>query len=275
MKQIITKYLYLATVRLICLLLVLPILFTPLNFVFKGIVLIDAQAADTLSGGISYNYLPSGNSYNDLTNYSWYLPWGGSNRSLYDTALTAALLNLIKQGKIDIKNGQFVFVTVSNKVSLKVPIYRQYNSKWKNVKIGTKTIGQVGCLTTCLAMKYSYHMNTNTTPDKMKQKLRYSNNSLIWSSITKYGYTYTQKYNTKLTQGIMKTIYNQLKNGKPVIIGGKSGTSQHWVIITGYNGNSATSLSSSNFSIIDPGSNKRTTLDAFLKYRSTIQRLIY
>ena len=165
--------------------------------------------------------------------------------------------------------------TTKGTVTLKVPVYRQYN--YPKVYIGTKTIKEIGCTTCCLAMKYSYQTGKATPPDKMKSKLSYSNNSIIWSSVTKHGYTVTGQYNTKITNNIMKLIYTQLKNNKPVIVGGipsASSTKQHWIIVTGYKGNT-TNFSASGFTIIDPNSSSRTALQAFLNYKPYIYRIIY
>ena len=166
----------------------------------------------------------------------------------------------------------------SVKISLSVPVFRQYDVNWKNVKIGTKTIGQIGCTTTCLAMKYSYHTGNRTTPDVMKGKLKYSNNDLIWSSVTKLGYSVSGAYNSKLTNNIMSTIYKQLKSGRPVIVGGRTAStsgSQHWVVVTAYKGNSATSFKASDFTIIDPNNSGRTTLQQFMNYKPYVYRLVY
>ena len=165
--------------------------------------------------------------------------------------------------------------TSSAKVSLNVTYYMQTDSRWSGTRIGTKTIGQIGCLTTAIAMKYSYHTKTSTNPAQMKNKLRYSNNDLYWSSVTNLGYTVSGEYNTKITNSMMSLIYSKLKAGRPVVIGGKSGSSQHWVIITGYTGTSTSSFSASNFKILDPANSNRTTLQAFLNYRPTVMRLVY
>lgn len=93
-------------------------------------------------------------------------------------------------------------VTTKNcnaKITLKVPNYKQYDSRWANVYIDTKTIGQVGCTTTCLAMKYSYQTGTTTYPNAMMKKLTYSGNNVVWSSVNRLGYTVSSAYNTKMT----------------------------------------------------------------------------
>lgn len=144
-----------------------------------------------------------------------------------------------------------------SKVSLSVPSFKQTDSRWANVKIGSsgKTIAQIGCVTTAIAMMESYRTGTTIYPDAMSKKLSYSTT----------GNVYWPSHYTVVTSssGYLSGIYNQLKNGKPVLFGAKksSGT-QHWVVITGYTGGS--SLTASGFTINDPGSNSRTTLQQFL-----------
>lgn len=166
-------------------------------------------------------------------------------------------------------------------VKLNVPLYKQSDSRWKNVYIGTKTIGAVGCTTTSIAMVYSYNSGKTVYPDAMRKMLKYSNNDLYWSSISKVGLT-SKAYNCSLSNSMMSTIYSKLKAGRPVIIGAKTanGGSQHWVVITGYTGTSSTSFSSADFTINDPGYQNCNTLKAFLANgsgadRTKIIRIIY
>jgi hypothetical protein len=161
-------------------------------------------------------------------------------------------------------------------VSLNVPSYKQYDSRWKNQKIGNHTIGKIGCVLTSCAMKYSYQTGTETYPTTMKGKLRFSNNDLIWSSLGNVGFSYTGAYNCNINNSIMTTIYQKLKVGKPVIIGGKSSSGgTHYVVVTGYNGTSATSFKVSNFTINDPNSSSRTTLGQFVSSYPKILHLVY
>lgn len=142
-------------------------------------------------------------------------------------------------------------------VSLSVPSYKQTDSRWANVKIGTsgKTIAQIGCATTAIAMIESYRSGKTVYPDAMSKKLSYSSSgSVYWPSDYKA---------VTSSAGYLAKIYNQLKSGKPVLFGAKNsyGT-QHWVVITGYQG--ADSLSPSGFIINDPGYSVRKTLQQFL-----------
>ena len=178
-------------------------------------------------------------------------------------------------------NGKTCAVTVTvkgngAKISLKVPSYKQTDSRWCGTYIGNKTIGKIGCLLTSISMKYSFHTGTNTYPNAMKSKLKFVNNDLYWSSISSLGYLYTKDYNTGITGSVMSVIYSKLKEGKPVIIGGKkSNGSTHWVTITGYKGTNANSFSSSDFIINDPNSSSRITLNQFLGVYPTLLKLIY
>ena len=97
----------------------------------------------------------------------------------------------------------------SRSISLNVGLLKQKDSRWANVKVGTKTIGQIGCLITSLTMKYNYQNKTNITPATMRNKLKFSNNDLIWNSVSNLGYTINSSYNnSKLNNASMGVIYN-------------------------------------------------------------------
>lgn len=156
------------------------------------------------------------------------------------------------------------------KISLSVPSYKQTDARWKNVTIGTEggTIGTIGCTTTALAMTESYRTGNTVTPLNMRNKLSYNaSGSLYWPA----------NYNTELvtSSNYLSRIYAALSEGKPVVFGANStGGKQHWVVVTGHTANSA-SLSDKNFTINDPGSNKRTTLKAFLDEYQKVYKIAY
>ncbi len=155
-----------------------------------------------------------------------------------------------------------------SKVSLNVPSFKQTDSRWASVQIGTsgKTISQIGCTTTAIAMMESYRTGTTIYPDAMSKKLSYSSSgNVYWPS----NYTVVTS-----SSGYLSKIYEKLKEGKPVLFGAKksSGT-QHWVVITGFTGGS--SISASNFTINDPGSNSRTTLQQLLNEYPTFYKYFY
>lgn len=142
-------------------------------------------------------------------------------------------------------------------ISLNVPSYKQADSRWASVKIGTsgQSIGRIGCATTGIAMIESYRTRQTIYPDAMSKKLNYTaSGSVYWPS------NYTPVTNNL---GYLDAIYEQLKAGKPVLFGARtSAGGQHWVVITGYTGGDT--LSAVNFAINDPGSNTRTNLQQFL-----------
>lgn len=155
-----------------------------------------------------------------------------------------------------------------SKVSLNVPSFKQTDFRWASVQIGTsgKTISQIGCTTTAIAMMESYRTGTTIYPDAMSKKLSYSSSgNVYWPS----NYTVVTS-----SSGYLSKIYEKLKEGKPVLFGAKksSGT-QHWVVITGFTGGS--SISASNFTINDPGSNSRTTLQQLLDEYPTFYKYFY
>ncbi len=142
----------------------------------------------------------------------------------------------------------------STAVSLSVPSFKQTDSRWANVTIGSsgKTIRDIGCATTAIAMMESYRTGTTIYPDAMSKKLTYtSSGSVYWPS-----------HYTVVTNYSLNSILSLLRQGKPVLLGAKNSYGgQHWVVVTGFTGGSVTAA---NFTINDPGSNTRTTLQAFL-----------
>ena len=155
-----------------------------------------------------------------------------------------------------------------SKITLKVPSYKQTDSRWANVKIGSsgKTIAQIGCVTTGIAMMESYRTDTTIYPDAMSKKLSYSSSgNVYWPSHFKA---------VTSSSGYLNKIYEKLKEGKPVLFGAKksSGT-QHWVVITGYNGGST--LTASGFIINDPATSRRTNLQQLLNEYPTFYKYFY
>jgi len=141
-------------------------------------------------------------------------------------------------------------------VQLSVPSFKQTDSRWANVTIGTsgKTMAKIGCATTAIAMMESCRTGSHITPDAMAKKLTYtSSGSVYWPS----------HYTTVTSSsGYLNKILGLLQQGKPVLFGAKNnyGT-QHWVVVTGFTGGS---IAAANFTIHDPGSATRTTLQQFL-----------
>jgi uncharacterized protein YgiM (DUF1202 family) len=151
-------------------------------------------------------------------------------------------------------------------IALSVPSYKQTDSRWSQIVIaGTgRTIGQIGCATTALAMTQSYRTGTVITPDAMAKTLSYtSGGSLYWPSDYAVGDALS-----------LSGLYEKLRQGIPVIVGGRTSSgSTHFVVVTGYKGGNT--LVSSGFTINDPGSNTRTTLSAFLGVYPSMYRCVY
>lgn len=160
------------------------------------------------------------------------------------------------------------YLTTGNTaVSLSVPSFKQTDSRWANVKIGSsgKTIAQIGCATTAIAMMESYRTKTTIYPNAMAKKLSYtSSGSVYWPS---------NFVAVTSSSGYLNKIYSYLKQGKPVMLGAKNSYgSQHWVVITGFKGGTLTEAS---FTINDPGSKTRTTLKQFLSSYPTFYKYFY
>lgn len=153
-------------------------------------------------------------------------------------------------------------------IRLSVPSFKQNDSRWASVKIGTsgKTISQIGCATTAIAMMESYRTGKTVYPDAMSKQLKYtSGGSVYWPS---HYVTVTN------TSGYLSSVYNLLRQGKPVLLGAKNAAGgQHWVVITGFTGGST--LRADGFTINDPGSNTRTNLQQFLNIYPTLYKYFY
>ncbi len=155
-----------------------------------------------------------------------------------------------------------------NAVKLNVPSFKQTDSRWANVTLGSsgQTIGRIGCATTAIAMLESYRTGTTIYPNTMAKKLSY----------TSGGAVYWPSHYTVITSssGYLSKIYNLLKAGKPVLIGAKkSNGSQHYVVITGVKATAA--LTTSSFYINDPGSDTRTTLNQFFSVYPNFYKMMH
>lgn len=153
-------------------------------------------------------------------------------------------------------------------VSLGVPNFKQTDSRWSGTPVGEsgKTMAQIGCATTAIAMMESYRTGTTIYPDAMSKQLSYTpSGSVYWPA---HYATVTS------SSGYLSAIYNQLKAGKPVLFGAtNSYGKQHWVVITGYTGGNT--LSPAGFTIQDPGTYSRTTLQQFLNVYPNFYKFFY
>lgn len=153
-------------------------------------------------------------------------------------------------------------------VSLKVPSFKQTDSRWADLTIGQsgKTFAKIGCATTAVAMMESYRTGTTIYPHVMSNKLTYTpSGDLYWPSHYK---TVTN------SSGYLNAIYNKLKQGLPVLLGARNSYgSQHWVVVTGYTGGA--NLTAAGFTVHDPGTYSRTNLQQFLSAYPTFYKYFY
>lgn len=162
-------------------------------------------------------------------------------------------------------SGQSSGSTGTNTVSLKVPSYKQTDSRWASYPLGTRggTIGSIGCAVTGIAMMESYRTGTTIYPDAMAKKL----------SFTAGGGVYWPSHYTTVTTLDLSKIRSLLEQGKPVLLGGTTNSGrQHWVVITGFTGGS---LTAANFTVNDPGSNSRTTLQQYFNSFPNFYKYFY
>lgn len=153
-------------------------------------------------------------------------------------------------------SSRYLSTAVSSSVSLKVPSFKQTDSRWANTYIGSsgKTMAKIGCATTAIAMMESYRTGTTIYPDAMAKKLSY----------TSGGSVYWPGHYTAVTSSAnyLSKIKSLLLSGKPVLLGCKNSSGgQHWVVVNGFSGSGSTPA---DFSILDPGSNSRGNLQQFL-----------
>ena len=157
-------------------------------------------------------------------------------------------------------------------VSLDITRLSQTDSRWSEIKLGTKyDIGEIGCTTTCFSMCETYLTGNTITPDEMCQMLTYTNGGdLYWPD------GYVVSYNGDY----LSIIYQKLHQGIPVLIGGRRGSgSQHWVLVTGYDPGSkeitkSSQLKAADFIIKDSGKG-RTTLGQFFQDLPRFIKFVY
>jgi len=153
-------------------------------------------------------------------------------------------------------SNRYLSTDTTETVSLKVPSFKQTDSRWANTYIGSsgKTMARIGCATTAIAMMESYRTGTTVYPDAMAKKLRYtSGGSVYWPG----HYTAVTGSSSYLSK-----IKGLLLSGKPVLFGCKNNSGgQHWVVISGFSGSGT---SAADFKILDPGTNSRVNLQQFL-----------
>lgn len=200
-----------------------------------------------------------------------YLPGGESVTVLStDGVFSKILYNGLKTGYVHsdyLKASADSSANYGN-ISLSVPNFKQTDSRWANVTLGSsgQTIARIGCATTALAMTESHRTGTTIYPHTMSKRLSYTSGGAVYWPANYNIVTNSKDY--------LETIYSVLKSGKPVIVGAKKADgSQHYVVVTGVNATST--LSTSSFYINDPGSNTRVTLNQFFSSYPYFYKMLY
>ena len=159
--------------------------------------------------------------------------------------------------------------TVSyREISLWLRNFKQTDSRWKDTIIANtgKTFQQIGCATTAIAMLEGHRTGKLIYPDEMVKQLNY----------TTSGNVYWPTHYSTVSSGdnLLAGIYRRLQQGKPILFGATNRYgAQHWVVITGYTGGNT--LLAENFTIHDPGSWSRTTLQDFLTEYPNFYKYFY
>lgn len=145
-------------------------------------------------------------------------------------------------------------------------LYSQQDPTWRGRTLGSAlTIGNAGCLLTCIAMVVSYfgHEETPATlDDKLDNNGGYSGNLFVWGAVPKlYSdifYKGLVATPTELTLAQMDFIKGQIDKKMPVLlqidnIPQTSVLDEHWILAVDYDGD--------DFIIVDPwdGATKRIT----------------
>ena len=155
----------------------------------------------------------------------------------------------------------------SRGVKLAVPLYKQGDSRWGSIKLGTqgKTVKQIGCALTSLAMCETYRTGSPVYPSDLSKTLTFDQSgALYWPS--NYLHNYGSDYLT--------TLKNLLDSGKPAIVCCRTASwGTHFVVVTGYKSDGA--LTADDFYINDPGSASRTTLAELLTAYPYFYKVVY
>ena len=154
-------------------------------------------------------------------------------------------------------------------VQLDIAAYYQTDSQWAEEKIGStkKTIGAIGCTTTCMAMSESYLTRTEILPNEMEDQLWYDENGDM-------GWPDTYTWTTDETH-YLEVIFGKLHEGIPVLVGAERHNGRpHWVLVTGYQGD-ASEFTEEDFIINDPLTSYRTTLQQFFDEYPEFYKIAY
>ncbi len=132
--------------------------------------------------------------------------------------------------------------------------YSQNDSMWKNVLLGnssTDTIGNYGCVLTCLSMTYQDQWLTSTTPSQLNSSAKSAGCFGPGSSLIDVSCAINSRGgpHSVTDLGSLSAVATTICANRPVMIDVPWG-SGHKVLAYGYNGGSTSSASS--YLIVDP-----------------------
>eukprot|EP00817_Percolomonadidae_sp_ATCC50343_P001757 CAMPEP_0117425840 /NCGR_PEP_ID=MMETSP0758-20121206/6062_1 /TAXON_ID=63605 /ORGANISM="Percolomonas cosmopolitus, Strain AE-1 (ATCC 50343)" /LENGTH=284 /DNA_ID=CAMNT_0005210627 /DNA_START=210 /DNA_END=1065 /DNA_ORIENTATION=- len=124
------------------------------------------------------------------------------------------------------------------------PEFRQCDNRWRNNKLGSKTICAIGCLMSSVSMGLNGHnrkingqaSNPATLNSYLSSHGGYSGNLFIWGSVSKFGFSFAGKYSATSARAYV------CSKSHVVILNVRNGG--HWVLATG--------LTSTGFTVNDP-----------------------
>ena len=154
-------------------------------------------------------------------------------------------------------------------VRLDVVSWLQTDERWGDMLLGStkKTMYDIGCATTALAMSETFLKKKEIYPDELAEDAIYTSDGEIgWPK------DYYWNYNKDM---YLDFVYNKLHEGIPVLIGCARYIGRpHWVLITGYVGDGG-KLKAKDFLINDPLPYGRTNLQQYLDEYPVFNKLIY
>ena len=149
-------------------------------------------------------------------------------------------------------------------VSLAVPSYKQYDSRWASLRLpgSGEKISTHGCAVTALAMAESYRTGETVLPGDILASAQFTGSGAVyWPAAYTWG------------DSSLATVYAALGSGKPVIVHvQKASGSTHFAVVCGFTGGA---LDAASFRILDPGSERRTTLADLLAVYPTLVKTLY
>lgn len=151
-------------------------------------------------------------------------------------------ITIYKDGKI-INPYTLLFNELYPRGGMKIPLFSQLDSRWKNDAYGDSSIYIAGCGPSSLAMIYSYFEESIITPEEVVKSIGGANSKYMisgqgsaWSLMTEDA----KKHNLKATVIKASEIKENLKNNKPIIAlmgNGYFTNSGHYIVLRGIDKN--------------------------------------